>query len=149
MIPLVLAPILATLAQKGLSLVGEAVMAKGKDWVEKKTGIELKPDMTAEEIIKLEQFQMQNITLLEQIAQENLSKRHEADMKSDSWMSKNVRPACLLIITVAIAIGMGVPDEYISADRYVALTDMSQWVYGYYFCGRSMEKTNVMSLVKR
>ena len=36
-IPALLAPLLA----QGLSLIGNAVMAKGKDWVEEKTGVRL------------------------------------------------------------------------------------------------------------
>jgi hypothetical protein len=74
-----------------------------------------------------------------------LTKRHEADMASDSWMSKNVRPLCLMGLTIAIMVGVWLPDQYVSADRFTALTDMSQWVYGYYFVGRSSEKTGGLS----
>ena len=52
-IPAVLAAILKPLLGNGLNLVGNAVIAKGKDWVENKLGVELKPDMTADEIIRL------------------------------------------------------------------------------------------------
>ena len=51
-IPAVLAAILKPLLGNGLNLVGNAVIAKGKDWVENKLGVELKPDMTADEIIQ-------------------------------------------------------------------------------------------------
>ncbi|EPR42711.1 hypothetical protein dsx2_2628 [Desulfovibrio sp. X2] len=67
--------------------------------------------------------------------QEQLTRRHEADMKSDSWLAKNVRPLCLLGITVAIMVGVfatGVPE-----DKLRTLTEMGGWVYGYYFLGRS------------
>jgi len=73
--------------------------------------------------------------------QEQLTRRHEADMKSDSWLAKNVRPLCLVGLTVAIMVGVWLPNQYVNADRFIALTDMSQWVYGYYFVGRSTEKT--------
>lgn len=69
--------------------------------------------------------------------QEQLTRRHEADMKSDSWMSKNIRPYCLLFLTAAITVGVFVPTEYVDSTKFQALTDMSQWVYGYYFVGRS------------
>jgi len=77
--------------------------------------------------------------------EKELTKRHQADMKSDSWLSKNIRPLCLLGLTLAIMVGVWLPDKYISADRFIALTDMSQWVYGYYFVGRSGEKSGGLS----
>ena len=73
--------------------------------------------------------------------EKELTKRHQADMASDSWLSKNIRPLCLLGITLAIMVGVWLPDEYVSADRFQALTDMGTWVYGYYFVGRSTEKS--------
>lgn len=140
----ILAPILTMFAQKGLGLLGEAVVAKGKQWVEEKTGVELKPDMSAEDVLKLQEFQMNNHKELEEIAQKNLTARHEADMKSDSWLSKNVRPLCLLFLTVSIAVGVYVPEAYVGEDKFQALTDMAVWVYGYYFVGRStFDKGNV------
>ena len=60
MIPAALAPLLKPLLASGLSLIGNAVLAKGKDWVEQKTGVELKPDMTAEEIIRLKTAEMEH-----------------------------------------------------------------------------------------
>ena len=132
------------LAKRGLSLVGEAVIAKGKDWVEEKTGIKLQEDMSSEDILKLEQFQMENSKELEKIAQGNLTARHQADMSSDSWLSKNIRPLCLLFITLAITIGVYLPEEYVTQEKFKALTDMGVWVYGYYFVGRStFDKGNV------
>jgi hypothetical protein len=59
-IPVALAAILKPLLGNGLNLVGNAVLAKGKDWVEKKLGVELKPDMTADEIIRLKQAEMEH-----------------------------------------------------------------------------------------
>tara|TARA_R110000868_G_scaffold363755_2_gene626150 strand:- start:842 stop:1387 length:546 start_codon:yes stop_codon:yes gene_type:complete len=59
-IPAILAAILKPLLGNGLNLVGNAVLAKGKDWVEKKLGVELKPDMTADEIIQLKQAEMEH-----------------------------------------------------------------------------------------
>jgi len=76
--------------------------------------------------------------------QAELSRRHEADMKSDSRLSKNIRPLCLLFISMAITVGVYLPDEYVSSDKFQALTDMGVWVYGYYFVGRStFDKGNV------
>ena len=60
MIPAALLPILQPLLSNGLSLVANAVMAKGKKVVEDKLGIELKPEMTAEEIIQLKTAEMEH-----------------------------------------------------------------------------------------
>ena len=55
-IPALLAPLLS----QGLSLIGNAVMAKGKDFVEKKLGVELKPDMSPEDLAKIQIAQMEH-----------------------------------------------------------------------------------------
>ena len=60
MIPAALLPVLQPLLSNGLSLVANAVMAKGKKVVEDKLGIELKPEMTAEEIIQLKTAEMEH-----------------------------------------------------------------------------------------
>jgi hypothetical protein len=46
----ILAPILATLAANGLGMVADAVTKKGKEFVEKKLGIELTPDPSPEAV---------------------------------------------------------------------------------------------------
>ena len=54
MIPTALLPILGPLLQNGLGLVANAVVAKGKQYVEKKLGVELKPDMSPEDMAKVQ-----------------------------------------------------------------------------------------------
>jgi len=60
MIPAALAAILTPLLGNGLNLVANAVMAKGKDYVEKKLGVELKPDMSSEDLAKIQIAQMEH-----------------------------------------------------------------------------------------
>ena len=60
MIPATLAAILTPLLGNGLNLVANAVMAKGKDFVEKKLGVELKPDMSPEDLAKIQIAQMEH-----------------------------------------------------------------------------------------
>ena len=76
--------------------------------------------------------------------EKNITSRWEADLKSDSWLSKNVRPmvlifliACtmLLIFIDAGAIKFNVKDSYIDLLQMVLIT-----VIGAYFGGRSFEK---------
>jgi len=71
----------------------------------------------------------------EQGIQENLTRRHEADMKSDSWLAKNVRPMCLLGLTVAVMLAVFM--KTVEASKLSALTELASWVFGYYFVGRS------------
>lgn len=55
-IPALIAPLLA----QGLSLIGNAVMAKGKEWVEEKTGVKIQPNMSDEDLLRLRQYEMQH-----------------------------------------------------------------------------------------
>lgn len=55
MVAPIIAGILATLAKNGLETVAEVVTKKGKAYVEEKLGVELKPEMTQEEILKVKE----------------------------------------------------------------------------------------------
>jgi hypothetical protein len=59
-IPAAIQAILTPLLGNGLNLVANAVMAKGKDYVEKKLGVELKPDMSSEDLAKVQIAQMEH-----------------------------------------------------------------------------------------
>jgi len=59
-IPAALAPIVQPLLANGLNLIANAVMAKGKKVVEDKLGIELKPDMSSEQLQQLQIAQMEH-----------------------------------------------------------------------------------------
>ena len=76
--------------------------------------------------------------------EKNITSRWEADLKSDSWLSKNVRPLVLIFLIVctmllifidAGAIKFNVKDSYIDLLQLVLIT-----VIGAYFGGRSLEK---------
>jgi hypothetical protein len=54
MIPAALAAIVRPLLANGLGLVANAVLAKGKKVVEDKLGVELKPDMSSEDLAKVQ-----------------------------------------------------------------------------------------------
>ena len=53
-------PLIQTLLTNGLGLVANAVMAKGKEWVEDKTGVKLSPDMPPEQVAQLKVAEMQH-----------------------------------------------------------------------------------------
>jgi len=77
-------------------------------------------------------------------AQEQVSRRWEADMKSDNWLSKNIRPLICIFLTamfVVISIfdgnagGFQITPAYVPIYQTLLIT-----VYGAYFAGRSIEK---------
>ena len=85
---------------------------------------------------------MANETKLFEVEQENVTRRVEADMASDSWMSKNIRPLTLVFLLVAYS-GFAIASifEFETRGAYVEL--LGQWgmlVMSFYFGGRTMEK---------
>lgn len=60
MIPAALAPLLKPLLANGLGLVANAVLAKGKKVVEDKLGVELKPDMSSEDLARVQMAAMEH-----------------------------------------------------------------------------------------
>ena len=76
--------------------------------------------------------------------EKNITARWQADLKSDSWLSKNVRPMVLIFLIVctmllifidAGAIKFDVKDTWVDLLQLVLIT-----VMGAYFGGRSFEK---------
>ena len=77
-------------------------------------------------------------------AQEQVSRRWEADMRSDNWLSKNIRPLICIFLTamfVIISIFDGNAGGFQIAPAYVPIYQtLLITVYGAYFAGRSIEK---------
>jgi len=76
--------------------------------------------------------------------EKNITSRWEADLKSDSWLSKNVRPMTLIFLIVctmllifidAGALNFEVKSSWVDLLQLVLIT-----VIGAYFGGRSLEK---------
>ena len=85
---------------------------------------------------------MANETKLYEIEQTAVSDRWEADMGSDSWLSKNIRPMALIAIFVAYFIFTAMSAfGYNAQESYVQL--LGQWgqiIFLAYFGGRTVEK---------
>ena len=85
---------------------------------------------------------MANETEVYKIEQENVSSRWGADMSSDSWLSKNIRPMALIAIFVAYFLfTMMSAFGYNAQESYVNL--LGQWgqiIFLAYFGGRTVEK---------
>ena len=166
MVPIV-ASLLGTLAQNGLGLLSSALQAKGKEVVEKTLGVKIPDDPTPADVEKLRQLQYDHeerllelgiekarieqeelkALLAAQVAQENnVTDRWKADMASDSWLSKNIRPGTLIYILTAYLLFAGLSAAGIDVNEaYVAL--LGQWgmlVMTAYFGGRTVEKVMEM-----
>jgi len=76
------------------------------------------------------------------IEQNNLTERLKADMGSDSWLSKNIRPATLIFLLLAYS-GFAVASIFGWETRGAYVELLGQWgmlVMSFYFGGRTMEK---------
>ena len=73
---------------------------------------------------------------------QELTKRQQADMASDSWLSKNIRPMTLIFILVFYVIfAMMSAGGVDTNQKYVEL--LGQWgmlIMSFYFGGRTLEK---------
>ncbi len=105
------------------------------------------PDATAAEQAKLKLLELQQSGQLAQLnadlqEQQELTKRHSADMASDSWLSKNIRPMTLLIILGGyFTFAMMSAFDIDTHKQYVEL--LGQWgiiIMSFYFGGRTVEK---------
>ena len=105
------------------------------------------PDAKQAEEAKLKLLEMQQNGQLAQLnadvsEQQELTKRLEADMTSDSWLSKNIRPMTLIAILAGYFIFAGLSAAKIDVTgEYVQL--LGQWgmlIMSFYFGGRTLEK---------
>jgi hypothetical protein len=99
---------------------------------------------TKEEKLEAQRLIQEILEKADSEAQQQVTDRWEADMKSDSWLSKNIRPAVLIFLTVIFSIlaffdgNVGefkVTEEYVPIFQVLLMT-----VYGAYFVGRTWEK---------
>jgi uncharacterized membrane protein (DUF106 family) len=105
------------------------------------------PDPAQAEQAKLKLLEMQQNGELAQIAadtaeQQELTKRQQADMASDSTLSKNIRPMTLVFILIVYSTFamMSAFDVEVN-NNYVEL--LGQWgmlIMSFYFGGRTLEK---------
>jgi uncharacterized membrane protein (DUF106 family) len=105
------------------------------------------PDPEAKAKAQKELLQMQQEGRLAELNADNieaqeLTKRQQADMGSDSWLSKNIRPLSLIalffayiIFAVMSAFGINTNDNYT-----MLLGQWGQLAFGFYFGSRGLEK---------
>jgi len=150
-----------------LGLLSSAIQAKGKEVVEQTLGVKISDNPSPEEVAKLRQLQydheerllelgiekakmeLAELDLLAKAAQndaDNITDRWQADMASDSWLSKNIRPMSLIAIFVGYFLfAMMSAFDYNANESYVTL--LGNWgmlIMGAYFGGRTVEKVMEM-----
>jgi Fe2+ transport system protein B len=105
------------------------------------------PDPAAKAKAQAELLQLQQEGRLAEINADNienqeLTKRQQADMASDSWLSKNIRPGTLIFILVVYTVfAMMSAFGHNANEAYVTL--LGQWgmlIMSFYFGGRTLEK---------
>ena len=76
--------------------------------------------------------------------EKNITSRWEADLKSESWLSKNVRPMTLIFLIVCTMLLIFIDAGALSFEVKSTWVDLLQLVLitviGAYFGGRSLEK---------
>jgi len=99
---------------------------------------------TKEEKLEAQRLITEILEKADKEAQEQVTARWQADMSSDSWLSKNIRPMVLIYLTViftSCAFFDGNIGDFLIAEPYIPIFQtLLVTVYGAYFVGRSWEK---------
>ena len=97
-----------------------------------------------EEKLAAEQKIQELIANYEVEMEKQISDRWKADMNSDSWLSKNVRPMVLIFLVISTVLMIFIDAGTINFEVEPKWTDLLQLVLitviGAYFGGRSLEK---------
>jgi hypothetical protein len=122
---------------KLLDLLGGGVVKQVGDVLDNLT-------TTKEEKLEAQRKIKEVLMQAESQAQEQVTRRWEADMKSDNWLSKNIRPLICIFLTamfIIISIFDGNLGEFVISPAYIPIYQtLLITVYGAYFAGRSIEK---------
>ena len=104
---------------------------------------------TKEEKLEAQRLIQEILEKADSEAQAQVTDRWKADMASDSWLSKNIRPMVLIYLTFVFSIlsfadgnisGFKVDESYTPIFQSLLIT-----VYGAYFVGRTWEKNKKSS----
>ena len=127
-----------------MGIIGKIFSSGAGDLVKNVGGVIDNLTTTKEEKLEAERKIKELIANYEVEMEKNITARWEADLKSDSWLSKNVRPMVLIFLIVctmllifidAGALNFEVKSTWVDLLQLVLIT-----VIGAYFGGRSLEK---------
>ena len=128
-----------------MNILSSIFSGGAKDLVEGVGGVIDNLHTSKEEKLEAERKVKELVSSYQNTLEKEISSRWNADMNSDSWLSKNIRPmtlAFLVISTVLMIfidagiIAFEVKDTWVDLLQLVLIT-----VIGAYFGGRSLEKT--------
>ena len=98
-----------------------------------------------EEKLEAEQKIKELVASYQTSLEKEISTRWDSDMKSDSWLSKNIRPITLAFLVISTVLMIFIDAGTINFVVEPKWTDLLQLVLitviGAYFGGRSLEKT--------
>lgn len=160
-----MAPFIAALVKFGLPLIAGAVQAKGKDLIQEKLGVNIEEMLGSEQgRLQLKQLELQHEQFLVDASirirqqeiefhkqqEAGISDRWKADMSSDSWLSKSIRPLVLVFLLSTYATLSLLSGAAFKVDEvYIKLLEL--WgaiVLSAYFGGRSLEKISAIRVPK-
>jgi len=128
-----------------MSILGKIFSGGAADLVKGVGGVIDNLHTSKEEKLAAEQKVKELIADYETKMEANITDRWKADMNSDSWLSKNVRPMILIFLVVSTVLMIFIDAGTIAFTVEQKWTDLLQLVLitviGAYFGGRSFEKS--------
>ena len=128
-----------------MNILGMLTGGGAKDLVEGVGGVIDNLHTSKEEKLEAEQKIKELVASYQTSLEKEISTRWDADMKSDSWLSKNVRPLVLIFLVLSTVLMRFIDAGTIDFVVEPKWTDLLQLVLitviGAYFGGRSLEKT--------
>jgi hypothetical protein len=98
------------------------------------------PELSAQDKLEFDRLAVE----AERDAQENVTRRWEADAKSDVKLAKFIRPAILISLTLfymVVTVWDGLSPSFMPPENYINLLEILMLtVFGAYFAGRTIEK---------
>ena len=127
-----------------MSILGKVFSAGAGKLVENVGGILDNLTTTKEEKLEAQAKIKDMIMSYEAEMQKQVTERWSMDMKSDSWLSKNIRPLVLIFLVVSTVLLVFIDAGVIAFEVKASWVDLLQLVLitviGAYFGGRSLEK---------
>jgi hypothetical protein len=128
-----------------MNILGTIFSGGAKDLVEGVGGVIDNLHTSKEEKLEAEQKIKELVASYQTSLEKEISSRWQADMASDSWLSKNVRPLVLIFLVISTVLLIFIDAGVINFVVEAKWTDLLQLVLitviGAYFGGRSLEKT--------
>ena len=127
-----------------MSILNKIFSGGTKELVEGVGGVLDNLTTTKEEKLEAQRKIQELVSNYETKMEQNITDRWKADMNSDSWLSKNVRPLVLIFLVVSTVLMIFIDAGTIAFEVEAKWTDLLQLVLitviGAYFGGRTVEK---------